>query len=356
MLDAKAQSSRLLTAGYVTFDVISHCVTAGEYWHAVGGTCGNVSTFTSALGVDVTILGRVGEDKRGEFLVNGLEGWGVNIDCLERVTGLPTPAVVQHTRRTAGKTHHFSFRCPECQQRLPKSGVVSMEQAELAARRIDEFDAFFFDRATRSTVHVAEAAREAGLLVMFEPTAMPRTSLAIRAGSVSDIVKFSRRKKQFRTSWMPTLGSPTRFLVETLGEEGVQIWPWLEDRWGEDTVLPAIKPSSICDTAGAGDWLSAGVLTHQLLRQRSLTLEGILRSVEIGQRLSALSLEFSGPSGVLMALGSEALAQAVTRSKSSCIDHGVVLKESTASLKYSSHGLLCPLCLSPSPKSTQSAT
>ena len=33
---------RLLTAGYVTLDIIVRDLRAHDYWHAAGGTCGNV--------------------------------------------------------------------------------------------------------------------------------------------------------------------------------------------------------------------------------------------------------------------------------------------------------------------------
>lgn len=347
MVEHQVNAARLLTAGYVTFDIIEHCGGAGEYWHAVGGTCGNVSVFTSALGLDVTVLCRIGEDDRGDFLWDGLDEWGVNVSLVERIRGLPTPAVVQETRSRGDKTHHFTFRCPGCHIRLAKSGVVSMKQAEVVSSNIGEFDVYYFDRATRSTVHLAEAAREAGLIVIFEPTSIPRTSLALRAASLSDIVKFAKRRRRCATDWRPAVGSSTRLMLETLGDQGVQLWPWLEDDWGEVVAMPAVEPKWICDTAGAGDWLTAGVLIHQLMFRGALAIESVEESVAVGQRLSALSLEFSGPSGVLVNAGPEAIEEIFHGISPRLAEPNVVARGYSRSSNRSTPYTACSLCLSP---------
>ena len=181
--------SRLLTAGYVTLDLIVRDLEMRDFWHAAGGTCGNVSAFASALGLDVSILARVGEDRRGELLVDDLAGTGVDITRVERIPGLSTPGVVEFIRSRRGGGHRFAFRCPACKADLRKAAVVSQRQATRVADCVESFDAFFFDRATPATIRLAEAAREAGLLVMFEPTSVPRTRNAVRAAALSNYLK-----------------------------------------------------------------------------------------------------------------------------------------------------------------------
>ena len=72
MTQIDGQKPRLLMAGYVTLDLIVRDLDEQDYWQSAGGTCGNVSVFSSALGADVSLLARVGEDQRGRLL---LDAW-----------------------------------------------------------------------------------------------------------------------------------------------------------------------------------------------------------------------------------------------------------------------------------------
>ncbi len=309
MSQRRRQRPRLLTAGYLTLDLIVRDLGARDYWNAAGGTCGNVSIFASALGVDVSILARVGEDQRGQRLLGNLAAAGVDTTRVERVARLRTPGIVELVRSAREGAHRFAFRCPVCGTQLPKAAVVSDRKAEIEVKCIDGFDAFFFDRATSATVRLAEAAQEAGLLVMFEPTSCPRTAWSERAAALSDIVKVSRRPGNLRETWRPTRGASTQFIVETLGGRGVRVRSRSPRGWGEWQELPAAAQSCIRDTAGAGDWLTAGLITNLLPLSDALAIDMMLTSIEYGQRLSAISLAFDGPNGALTALGAPIIEQ-----------------------------------------------
>ena len=278
-----------------------------DFWHAAGGTCGNVSAFASALGLDVSILARVGEDRRGELLVDDLAGTGVDITRVERIPGLSTPGVVEFICSRRGGGHRFAFRCPACKADLRKAAVVSQRQATRVADCVESFDAFFFDRATPATIRLAEAAREAGLLVMFEPTSVPRTRNAVRAAALSDIVKISLKPSQCSGMWEPTAGASTRFIIETLGSQGAVLRCRSRLGWGALHKLPAAPQSNIRDTAGAGDWLTAGLVTTLMEQLDVLDMGRISESINYGQKLSAISLAFDGPSGALAVLGASTI-------------------------------------------------
>lgn len=307
MLPSSRQRPRLLTAGYLTLDLIVRNISTHEYWHAAGGTCGNVSIFASSLGLDVSILGRVGEDQRGLHLLSELTAAGVVTDYIARATHLRTPGVVE---LIGGRgTHRFVFQCPICGTQLPKADVVSDKEAETVVDHIEEYEGFFFDRATSATLRLAEAAREAGLLVMFEPTSVPRTSSAMRAAALSDILKVSYHSGVSMGAWRPNRGASTRIIIETLGNRGVRVRRRSSRKWSPWREIPAFAQSCVRDTAGAGDWLTAGLLVSLLPVRGELGLDALLASIEYGQRLSAISLAFHGPNGALTALGSSVIDQ-----------------------------------------------
>ena len=309
MSQRSGKQPRVLTAGYLTLDMIVRNADTRDYWHTAGGTCGNVSVFTSALGADVSILARVGEDQRGQRLLEGLTAAGVDISHIETVARLHTPGIVELVRSTPEGAHRFTFRCPVCGTKLPKAAVVSKRQAELEVKCIDKFDVFFFDRATSATVRLAEAAREAGLLVMFEPTSIPRTAWAGRAAELSDIVKVSLQSGYNSSKWRLTPGPSKQFIVETLGARGARFLSRSPHGWGSWQEVPAAAQSCIRDTAGAGDWLTAGLITSLPLQPDALDIDTMRASIGYGQRLSAISLAFDGPSGALTALGAPIIAQ-----------------------------------------------
>ena len=300
---------RLLSAGYLTLDLVVRDLGARDYWQSVGGTCGNVAAFASALGADVTILGRVGYDRRGLELLTKLSSAGVDVAHVERISRVCTPGVVEFIRTDMGSTHRFEYRCPVCDTQLPKAAVVSKRQAKIEAERIDEFDAFFFDRAAPGTVHLARAARDAGLLVIFEPTTVPRTDLAERAATTSDIVKVSQQPSNSMGDWRPNRGATTRFIVETLGSGGTRFRARSQHRWRAWRELPCVAQSNVRDTAGAGDWLTAGVITRLLSEPNTLTDDAMQSAIEYGQRLSAISLSFDGAQGALSVLGAATIRQ-----------------------------------------------
>lgn len=297
------QRPRILTAGYLTLDLIVRDENSRDFWQAVGGTCGNVSVFASALGCEVVMLARLGQDRRGQRLLQELASTAVDISRVERAPKLASPGIVELVRNTPGRTHRFTHRCPVCGTRLPRATVVTKQQAEAEVESIDRFDAFFFDRATSATVHLAESARRAGLLVVYEPSSIPRGIWAKRATEVSDIVKLSAQPNPRVERWLPSGGASTSFIVHTLGPQGARILGRSSERWEVFYELPASAQPCIRDTAGAGDWLTAGLLSSMLQTPHSLSADSIRKSVEYGQRLSAVSLAFDGPGGALAALG-----------------------------------------------------
>ena len=67
--------------------------------------------------------------------------------------------------------------------------------------------------------------------------------------------------------------------------------------------------SCIRDTAGAGDWLTAGMISNLLQEPGVPSTEDMLESIEYGQRLSAISLAYDGPGGALTVLGAPIIRQ-----------------------------------------------
>ena len=346
MIRHKGKIPRLLAAGYLTLDLIVRDLESRDYWHSAGGTGGNVSIFASALGLDVSLLARVGEDQRGHRVLCDVAAAGISAAGIEQVPGLATPGIVELITGTPEGDHRFTHRCPACAIQLPKQAVVSHSAAKRQVKSINQFDAFFFDRATSATLLLAAAAREAGLLVMFEPPNIPRTATALRAAELSDIVKTSRRPGHRERDWELRPDVATRFIVETLGPKGVRVRHRSWTGWREWQNVPPFPPAQIKDTAGAGDWMTAGLLTTLPPRKDTIGIDQLLASIEYGQRLSAISISFDSPSGALTALGTATIEQLAngTAQIQSLSDSQVRLSKRVGCTSTPSN--YCELCLS----------
>ena len=349
MIQLKPTTPRLLSAGYLTMDTVVRELATGHYWHAAGGTSGNVSIFASALGIQTTMLARVGQDHRASHVLRFLSEAGVDTSRIETVSRLRTPGIIELIRGTPEGAHQFTYTCPACRTRLPKAAVVSKRRAETEAQTIDQFDALFFDRATPSTVRLAEAAQNAGLLVMFEPPSIPRTTIAENAAALSDIVKISLKPSQRPGQWRPAQDTHTRFIVETLGAQGVSFRSKLPQGWSAPQDWPAVPQEVILDAAGAGDWLSAGILYSLLQEPDTITTVELEQSIEYGMRLSAISLAFDGPQGALNTLGAKAIrriSQSPYPLKIPCEDGSDNTSEANQTYQRLHH---CHICLTALP-------
>ena len=319
---------------------------AGDYWHSAGGTCGNVSIFSAALDIDVSLLARVGEDLRGRRVLEHMAAAGVNTHGVQHSKRLRTPGIIEIIHGTPTGSHRFTRQCPLCAFRLPKLAAVSKRQAQVSTETINEFDAFFFDRATPSTIRLASAAREAGLIVMFEPPSFPQTERAIQAADLSDIVKISRRPGSPVRRWSLSPDASTNFIIETLGPQGTRFSKKLHGRWTKWKQIPPFPAKCVRDTSGAGDWLSAGLLTHLLNNPDHINADSFQVSIEYAQKLSSISIAFDGPHGVLNALGPSGVQKAFASPKGMSPCDDAPYTSVSSNLMTDPTDNHCELCLS----------
>ena len=292
---------RVVTAGYCPVDLVP---LPGNVGHSLtaGGTCGNVSVVLHHLGNHVTPVIPVGSDPRGERLRAVLLAHGLDTSAIVTLAGRETPAVTQELVSGAPGRHRFSFSCPSCHKLFPRSPGITLAMAASVADRLDEAQAFFFDRAAPGSLQLAAAAGASELLVMFEPNNIRPSSMYAAAAELSDVVKYSSDADAETQSWAPSSSARTKLIVQTLGSDGAMYrLRQPNGSWRDWSRLPGFCAQVVEDTAGAGDWCSAGLL-HHLLRSPSaerFAETNIERAIQFGQALAAASVSFRGPQGAL---------------------------------------------------------
>ena len=298
---------RIVGTGFIVLDVtLPEGPPRSAYPAWSGGTCGNVLSILGALGWRADAIGRIGCDGAGACLTRDLRDSGVDVSRLDAEETGGT-AVILHriTRDSRGRpAHNFGWACPACDVRYPGYRPVLVARAAEIAPTLGRFDVFFFDRVSRGVLDLAHNAYASGALVMFEPSASTEPRAFVEAVSTSHIVKYAADRRAKLETCFDAVSAKDRpsLEIETLGARGLRFRVRGERRW---TSRAAIAVEPMRDAAGAGDWLTSGLL-HGLhaggAKPETLDQSGIVENaLDVGTGLAAFSCQFEGPRGALYA-------------------------------------------------------
>jgi fructokinase len=269
----------------------------------VGGTCGNVLLALSYLGWRAAPVARLQPGTAADRVLEDIERWGVSSQFISLGADGSTPVIVHRIgRRPSGEPYHtFSWRCPICGNRLPGYKPVLASAAQDVASRLGSPQIFFFDRVSRGALLLAAEAATRGAAVVFEPSMVGHPGLFREAWELADVIKFSHERLQELPRECESIAGP-RLVIETLGSEGLRYRSGLPGSltrgWRRSAALAA---EEVKDTAGAGDWCTAGIV-HRLLSGGAAALARVtapqLRdAIRYGQALAAWTCGFEGARG-----------------------------------------------------------
>lgn len=298
----------ILGTGLLALDVVdSH--NSGEplkYW--AGGTCGNVLLALRYLGWAARPVARLSADPLAETLIADLKRWQVDCKWVTSDDDGSTPTIVHkiYTNSAGQPAHSFSWRCSDCGRRYPGYKAVLATTAEEIATRTKRVDAFFFDRVSRGALVLAKACADKGALVVFEPSGVNHPPLFKEACEIAHVIKYSHERLDDFPAEIDN--SPSiRLQIETIGEQGLRyrcrqtkkgFKPWVS--------LDAFTTDQVVDTAGAGDWTTAGILALAarggLVAFDKLDPSRVKAAIRYGQALAAWACCFEGARGGMYAV------------------------------------------------------
>jgi sugar/nucleoside kinase (ribokinase family) len=267
-----------------------------------GGSTGNLMAILAFLGWDASPIARLDSGEVSATIKTDLKRWGVNQRWLSLEPTAEAAIYIERLRhdREGAVYHRFERYCPECGARLPGYRPVTIAALEGVLEGIAECDVLFIDRPSPGAVVAAEYAREGGKLVFFEPSARGERRQLESLAQAADIVKYSADRLTSEDREVIAEASPA-IEIETLGAEGLRFRT--RAKWHK---LPA--PSTAAkDTAGAGDWTTAGIL-HELrndLGKAALTADRMRGVLVTAQAFGAISCRYSGARGMMEHLSSK---------------------------------------------------
>jgi len=245
----------------------------------IGGAESNVAIALRRLGVDVTWLGRVGDDPLGERVVREIRAEGV--DALAVVdTGAPTGLMLKERPRPTSSRVLY-YRAGSAGSRLSPADLPAGWVEEAGLLHLTGITALLSDTA-RETLSVAiDRARAAGAIVSFDINY--RTSLAapdLARPALRDVAERADivfgGPEEFELLYPGTVAAGAcRRLLEHRPAEAVL----KRGADGATTVLPTGPVDApgfavdVVDTVGAGDAFVAGYLS------------GVLDGLDVPERL-----------------------------------------------------------------------
>ncbi|MGD9853896.1 MAG: carbohydrate kinase [Planctomycetaceae bacterium] len=294
----------VIGTGLVALDVVIPNGLAADPQLCAGGTCGNVLTALAFLGWRSYPIARLRSDGASKRVATDLRQWGVNLDFVTFDDDGSTPVVIQHIRNsdTGEPVHSFSRKCPCCGKILPWYKAVRVTDVDGFADRLPKPQVFFFDRTSRGALSLAKQARDEGAIVFFEPSAASDPTHLDEALKLAHIVKVSSDRiggnERVLTSTKPAI------TIETRGSKGLRLrfaGSQREDVGRKWHKMPPIPVERLRDTAGAGDWCTAGII-HMLGAMAAkgidnLTLAEVREAVKVGQAMASWACGFDGPRG-----------------------------------------------------------
>ena len=294
-------SHRVYGTGLLTLDLV---VGPGDEeparWFA-GGTCGNVLTILRFLGWQSFPITRLNGDIASRIVRHDLQQWGVNLEYAALTPQVATPIIVQRIKRRASgpAVHSFSCNCPYCGSWLPSFKPVRHDTALEVSANWDPPTVFFLDRVSRGMLTLAKAAAEDGALVYFEPSAKGDPRHMHEALQIAHIVKYSDQRFPQSLSAME-VSDMTRIEIQTMGSEGFRYRTRVSKRTSNWKKQQSLATSKTVDTAGAGDWFTAALISRfsngldDLLGLRMHALSAVL---DYANAVAAWNCFFEGARG-----------------------------------------------------------
>lgn len=302
-------TTRCVGTGFVALDIIRSALDATttlERRHA-GGSCGNILAILSYLGLNASAVGRIGIDNAGDELLADLRSCKVDVRFLITEPGRRTPIIIQETY-TDGRgraRHRFSRACPVCGATMPGYRPLLVADVPEVAATLPPYNLFFFDRVAAGTLDLARRSRRQGALVVFEPSGIKNEALFLECLRVSHVLKYSHERLSGLEDLSGSVKLPLE--IETLATEGLRFRVRRSGQVAAWQHLPALPALSIRDSAGSGDWCTAGFLASIVAHgeNRIASIEDtkvVVEGLRFGQALAALNCSYDGARGLMYAM------------------------------------------------------
>ena len=293
--------------GLVALDVVIGNDLSIPAQFLAGGSCGNVLTILSYLGWNSFPIARLSNNVAAEMLLEDLKTWNVNDSLITTTTDGSTPIIIHRILKDkeGSPKHRFEFRNPEDGSYLPSyKPVLKISVKEIIEKKA-RVNVFYFDRINRGAIELAKAYKQNGAVIFFEPSSCKEVKLFNECLEIADIVKFSNDRISDVLGFPLLLKVP--LAIQTIGDKGLKYKRGVDKNW---TSLESFHIENLVDSAGAGDWCTAGII--KTLFKKSFSLLDIsdtelIQALQFGQVLGSLNCIYEGARGLMYSVNNNEL-------------------------------------------------
>lgn len=285
--------------GLVALDVVMSSNIERPTQLLAGGSCGNVLTILAFMGWDSYPIARLSNNVASEILAQDLNKWKVKEELLTFTKDGSTPIIIHRILKDKHglSKHRFEFKNPEDGRYLPSYKPCLSKSVNDILQKSPIPKVFYFDRINRASIELAKGYRDVGAMIFFEPSSIKDEKGFRECLEVSDIVKFSEDRIPNYSLTFPK--GQASIEIQTMGDKGLKYRRKNSSKWVE---LKGYSIENVIDTAGAGDWCTAGIIfdffsnSYSFKSVSDIQLEN---SLKFGQILSAINCTFEGARGLM---------------------------------------------------------
>ena len=263
----------------------------------VGNTCGNVMCMLPYLGVETYPIGHFDESEQGLKITSDLQRYGADTRFVKNSAEGGTTLMTCIHKLDANGQHTMSHRATAPNSRFPKRKQLRKDEVQEFLDKLDfKPDAYFFDVSDAGPRELAQALKEQGVLVYYEPEDNKEMNKFLRCVEASDIIKFSG------THIMDTAfvaQYPDKLFIRTMGEDGME-YNLRGQGWKKIAPVPN---DQVVDWEGAGDWTTSVFLAKICEVDQpniaQLTEEDVRKILDAAAATAARSVSFMGSKGMI---------------------------------------------------------
>lgn len=287
-----------LGAGLISLDVLIRDGANLPVSYYVGGTCGNVMMILSYMGWYAYPVARLDGTKDTTRLLADMKKHGVHTEFVTTKDG-KTPVIVQRNfiNKDGVPTHKFESRNGKGHFYLDFR-PLTVKQADAVLSQLSFVPkVFFFDRVAPAILKLATAFKEKGSVIFFEPSSKGgNVNLFNQCVAVADIVKFADQRIKDISQFD---NEDNKLFIQTQGERGLSFR--FNSEWMH---LDPVVNDNVVDTAGAGDWTAAALISRlykdkELRKISEFSQEDIIIALNEAQAVGAKSCSYEGARGMM---------------------------------------------------------
>lgn len=220
-----------------------------------------------------------------------------------------------------------------------------MKQVNELIPKLPNASVFYLDRLAPAVLKLAEYYSKRGALIVLEPANISSIKLFTKRLKICHILKYNKGTLNGLEELVESSIPPLE--IETLGSDGLRYrFKNGSANVSEWSHLKTYDVGEIKDTAGAGDWCTAGLI-HVLGQYGSngffkLGRQDYIKALKFSQALAAFGCKFEGPRGGMYLLKKDEFIKNINL---------ILKKDANLEIEYknnildkNSRQLFCPKC------------